>query len=146
MQIIEITDRAGQLKFPDWLARAERVHRQLRPQLPPVYAEKMARVFAGGGRMLIAVDGEQVCGVAVWRSGENTFAGRYLYIDDLVTDEAQRSRGVGRALLQGCEHIARDLGCAELVLDSGVQRSRAHAFYFREGLVIQAFNFSKALR
>ncbi len=146
MQIIEITDRAGSLQFPDWLARAERVHRQLRPQLPLTYAEKMAGVFAGGGRMLVAVADEQVCGVAVWRSGENTFAGRFLYVDDLVTDETQRSRGVGRALLQYCEQIARELACVELVLDSGVQRARAHAFYFREGLAIQAFNFSKTVR
>jgi GNAT superfamily N-acetyltransferase len=144
-EIVEVTDRDGRLRDERWLLAAEAVHRQLRPQLPSDYAAKMARVFAGGGRMLIAKSGEQVFGVAVWRATENTFSGRYLYVDDLVTDADTRSRGVGKALLARCEAIARELSCADLVLDSGVQREQAHKFYFREGLTISAFNFKKPL-
>ena len=143
--LIEVTDRTGRLLLPEWLTRAERVHRQLRPQLPADYAGKMQRVFAGGGRLLVAVSGERCLGLAVWRSHENTFSGRIVYVDDLVTDDDARSAGVGHALLARCEVIARELGCQELVLDSGVQRGRAHKFYFREGLVIGAYNFSKPL-
>ncbi|MGC4090645.1 MAG: GNAT family N-acetyltransferase [Polyangiaceae bacterium] len=145
LEVLEVTDRAGELREPAWLSRAEAVHRQLRPQMPPDYADKMRRVFAGGGRMLVAHDGRSVCGVAVWRCHENTFLGRFLYVDDLVTDEAQRSRGVGKALLDRCEVIAREAGCEALVLDSGVQRDQAHKFYFREGLTVAAFNFKKKL-
>lgn len=130
---------------PDWLARTELVHRQLRPQLPADYAAKMARVYAGGGRMVVAAEGEQVLGLAVWRSAENTFAGLYMYIDDLVTDERRRSTGVGRAILERCESIARELGCQELVLDSGTHRVDAHRFYFRQRYAVHAFNFSKRL-
>lgn len=144
-KLIEVTDRDGGLQEPAWLARAEEVHRQLRPQLPPDYVAKMGRVFAGGGRMIIAVLDEQVRGVAVWRSAENTFAGNYLYVDDLVTDAAHRSRGAGKALLARCAEIATELACTELVLDSGVQRARAHAFYFREGMTIASFKFSRPL-
>lgn len=135
------------LRDPDltWLARTERVHRLLRPQLPPDYAAKMTRVYAGGGRMVVAAEGETVVGLAVWRSAENTFAGTYMYIDDLVTDDTRRSIGVGRAVLRRCEDIARELGCAEIVLDSGTQRVEAHRFYFRERYGVRAFNFSKRL-
>jgi GNAT superfamily N-acetyltransferase len=135
------------LRAPDdrWLVRAEAVHRQLRPQLPEDYLGKMARVYAGGGRVVLAAEGEVVRGVAVWRSSENTFAGMYMYIDDLVTDHAHRSEGVGRLLLARCEQIAIELGCVELVLDSGVQRTDAHRFYFRERFGVHAFNFSKRL-
>jgi GNAT superfamily N-acetyltransferase len=143
--LIEITDRAGRLLEPAWLERSEGVHRQLRPQLPAEYAAKMQRVFEGGGRMLVAAVDRTVHGVAVWRSGENTFAGRYLYVDDLVTDAAHRSRGAGKAMLARCARIATELGCSELVLDSGVQRADAHRFYFREGMAIHAFNFSRSL-
>jgi len=76
---------------------------------------------------------------------ENTFSGRFLYVDDLVTDAARRSRGVGKALLGQCERVARELGCRDFVLDSGVQREQAHKFYFREGLTISAYNFKKSL-
>lgn len=141
----EVTDPTGELLLPDWLLRAEAVHRQLRPQLPADYAEKMRRVFADGGRMVVAADGEEVVGVAVWRLIENTFAGRTVYLDDLVTDERLRSAGIGRVLLARCEAIARELGCVELILDSGVQRGQAHRFYFREGYTINAYNFSKPL-
>jgi hypothetical protein len=33
-----------------------------------------------------------------------------------------------------------------LALDSGTQRTDAHRFYFREGLVIPAFCFRKTLK
>lgn len=144
-QIIEVTGPDGRIAAASWLDRAERVHRQLRPQLPADYQAKMARVFAGGGRLCVAVEGEDVRGVAVWRTHENTHAGLFLYVDDLVTDEATRSRGVGRALLQWLEQRARALGCSCVALDSGTQRRRAHAFYFREGLQIVSFNFRKDL-
>ncbi|MEJ7733673.1 MAG: GNAT family N-acetyltransferase [Polyangiaceae bacterium] len=143
--LVEITDRAGRVLEPAWLERSEGVHRQLRPQLMADYAGAMQRVFEGGGRMVVATRDEAVYGVALWRSGVNTFAGRYLYVDDLVTDAAHRSRGAGKALLARCAAIATELGCAELVLDSGVQRADAHRFYFREGMAIHAFNFSRSL-
>ncbi|HUS24969.1 MAG TPA: GNAT family N-acetyltransferase [Candidatus Binatia bacterium] len=145
MEIIRITDDAGAVVAPDWLARAEAVHRQLRERLPPGYAGVLRRVFAGGGRMVVAAEGGAVAGVAVYRIHENTHAGVQLYVDDLVTDAAQRSRGVGRALLDWLARHGRERGCELLALDSGTQRTRAHAFYFREGMPITAFHFSRRL-
>jgi len=143
--LVHVTDRDGRIAAPEWLARAQAVHRQLRPMLPPAYDEKMRRIFAQGGRMVVAVEGERVLGVAVWRCYEDSFNDRKLYVDDLVTDEAGRSRGVGRALLAECERLGRELGARVLALDSGVQRGRAHAFYFREGMTVSSFSFRKAL-
>jgi GNAT superfamily N-acetyltransferase len=141
--LLDVTDTAGEVVQPQWLARAEGLLRHLRPQLPADYPTAMARVFASGGRMTVAAEGEAVVGVAVWRILENTVFGRFLYVDDLVTDQTRRSRGTGRALLSRCETLAWKAGCARVVLDSGVQRDRAHRFYFREGYAIQAFNFGK---
>jgi GNAT superfamily N-acetyltransferase len=145
MRIVHVTDVTGVLVAPEWLARAERVHRQLRPDLAADYATKMARVFAGGGRMLVAAEGESARGVAVWRCYENTAYGRQLYVDDLVTDEACRSQGTGKAMLAECARLAAELECVALTLDSGTQRQRAHAFYFREGMPIVSFHFAKRL-
>jgi GNAT superfamily N-acetyltransferase len=143
--LIEVNDAGGAIAQPLWLARAERVHRQLRSALPEDYAAKLRRVFAGGGRMVLAAQGEEVRGVAVYRVHENTFAGVHMYVDDLVSDETQRSRGVGHALMQWLEARAQALGCSCLILDSGTQRTRAHRFYFREGMYITSFNFKKSL-
>jgi GNAT superfamily N-acetyltransferase len=145
-RVIEVTGAGGAVVAADWLARAEPVHRQLRPQLPAAYAERMAQVFAGGARMILAADGEAVCGVAVWRLIENTYEGRRLYVDDLVSDAGRRSRGVGKTLLDWLTARARSLDCDVLALDSGTQRTDAHRFYFREGMVIPAFCFGKRLK
>jgi hypothetical protein len=145
-QIVEVTDDSGAIVAPDWFAKAEAVHRQLRTGLPADYKGKMKRVFAGGARMCVAADGPVVAGVAVYRVYENTFQGRQLYVDDLVTDEKRRSKGVGRALLSYLEQKARAANLENLALDSGTQRQQAHKFYFREGMVVTSFHFGKRLK
>ena len=67
-------------------------------------------------------------------------------MDDLVSDAAHRSRGIGSALLRQLERQARALNCHVLALDSGTQRTDAHRFYFREGMVIPSFSFRKTLK
>jgi len=146
MQLVAITDDAGMVVEAGWLARAEGVHRQLRPQLPADYPEKMGRVFAGGGRMLVAIDAAAVVGVALYRIYQDTFNGIKFYIDDLVTDEQCRSRGVGHAMVEWLAAAARNAGCSGLSLDSGTQRTQAHRFYFREGFVIPSFHFNRSLK
>lgn len=143
--VIDVTDAAGRVVEPHWLERAERVHRQLRPALPADYAGKMQRVFAGGARMSLAVQGSEVLGVGVHRILENTADGVKMYVDDLVTDEAMRSSGVGHALMEHMQALARAAGCENFNLDSGTHRQQAHKFYFREGMVITSFNFKKTL-
>jgi GNAT superfamily N-acetyltransferase len=145
MNIVDITDDEGTVIEPGWLKRAEGVHRQLRTALPADYESKMKRVFAGGARMCVATEGQAVLGVAVYRINENTFEGLHLYVDDLVTDERQRSRGVGRAVMEYLQGVARTAGCEAYTLDSGTQRQQAHKFYFREGMVVTSFHFRKPL-
>ena len=145
LQFIKITDSTGKIVQPDWLARAESVHRQLRTELASDYVAELSQVFANGACMSVAIKDELVVGVAVWRVVVNTYEGRRFYIDDLVTDESSRSQGVGKALLANLEQLALQLKCAVLTLDSGTQRTRAHAFYFREGMHIPSFCFRKKL-
>jgi hypothetical protein len=69
-----------------------------------------------------------------------------MYVDDLVSDEACRSQGAGKMILDWLAAKAASLGCTALTLDSGVQRQRAHCFYFREGMHIPSFCFKKELK
>jgi len=143
VRIVEVSFQDNSSVGSEWLARAESVHRQLRPHLPADYADKMRRVLKEA-RMVLAVDGDTVLGLAVYRWHENTHDGLKFYIDDLVTDAAHRSTGIGHALIAHLESVARKLGASGLVLDSGAQRTQAHKFYFREGFVIPSFNFKKS--
>ena len=52
---------------------------------------------------------ESVLAVAGFRALENLSAGRVLYVDDLVTDEARRSAGHGAQLLDCAHHFRMEL-------------------------------------
>jgi GNAT superfamily N-acetyltransferase len=105
----------------------------------------VGRMRREGYRLIAAYDeGGDPVGAAGFRVQELLAYGKVLYVDDLVTAEDARSGGVGKALLGWLEGEARRAGCAGLHLDSGVQRARAHRFYFREGMAIYNFHFAKA--
>lgn len=146
LEIVEITAANGTLAEPGWLARTEDVHRQLRPGLPADYAGRLREIFANGGRMVVIAEDGAVRALALWRLIENTYEGRRLYVDDLVTDETRRSQGFGGRLFGWLQEKARQLGCQVIALDSGVQRAGAHQFYFREGMHIPSFCFRKVIK
>ena len=106
----------------------------------------METMFAEGAHIVQLADQGEVRALAVWRAFLTTYCGYRLEIDDLVTDEAQRSQGYGTTLLAYVEAKARAIGADTLTLNSGTHRIRAHRFYFRKSLHIQAFHFTKDLR
>lgn len=135
--IIEIADEAG-------LAACWPVMRQLRPHLVSLdeFAQRVARQRASAGYRLFAslADGQPVA-LAGFRLLENLVYGLHLYVDDLVTDEAQRSGGHGAALMRRLREEAAALNCARLVLDTPMSNSLGHRFYFRCGLLATALRF-----
>ena len=143
VKVVPVTGARGEVVDASVLAAAEVVHRQLRPQLPADYARRMREIFAAGGEMAVGLLEGRVAGVAVWRMVERTLSFRELYCDDLITDESLRSTGVGHALMEHMARLARERGCDLFTLDSGTQRQQAHKFYFREGMTITSFHFSR---
>jgi len=119
------------------------VMRQLRTSMAPEdYLPTARRMMADGFRLAALRDEAGVVrAVAGYRFFEMLYAGRILYVDDLITDETSRSRGHGKAMLDWLKAQARSSGCAQLHLDSGVQREKAHRFYFREGMGVNAYHF-----
>jgi GNAT superfamily N-acetyltransferase len=87
------------------------------------------------------VDRKPVC-VAGFVVSSKLAWGKAMYVDDLVTAEAYRSRGAGSAMIEWLRTRARELGCQQLHLDSGVQRFGAHRFYLRHGFNISSHHFS----
>ena len=122
------------------------VLRELRTRLTPTSFEAVYREGYGQGlRFLAAYDSDRCVAVAGWRLVANTDAGRRLYVDDLVTTVAERGRGWGKALIDELAARARASGCSLLDLDSGVQRTDAHRFYEREGMVVSSYHFARPL-
>ena len=129
------------------LARCYAVMAQLRPHLSEAeFIAAAQRQFNEGYRLLALENDGAVCALAGYRVIEMlAYGGRTLYLDDLVTDAAQRSKGYGEALLDWLVEHARAQQCVWFHLDSGVQRFDAHRFYFRERMHISAYHFSLKL-
>ena len=128
---------------PAQVASTWPVMRQLRPHLDlEQYVATVARMRKTDGFRLAAasIDGT-VGAVAGFRTMEMLYCGKILSVDDLVTDEAMRSKGLGKALLDWLTREARLSGCAQLHLDSGLHRLDAQRFYEREGLKKTAFHW-----
>ena len=122
------------------------VMRQLRPHLVKgKYVGKIGRMREYGYRLAAVVDDERVLCVAGFRIVEVLAHGKFLYVDDLITDRTYRSRGGGKRMLDWLAAEAKSSGCGQLQLDSGVQRYDAHRFYFREGMRISSYHFAKEL-
>jgi GNAT superfamily N-acetyltransferase len=83
--------------------------------------------------------------VAGFRVLENLAWGRFLYVDDLVTLAACRSQGYGAKLLAWLRERAAQESCAQLHLDSGIQRAGAHRFYEREGMTMSSYHFMERI-
>jgi len=119
---------------------------QLRPHV--TREEFVARVRrqeqAGYCLAYVEMDGRPVA-VAGFRTLDTLWAGRLLYVDDLVTDEAMRSNGHGAALLAWLRAHAAASGCASLHLDTGVQRADAQRFYERENMRRTAYHYEAVL-
>jgi GNAT superfamily N-acetyltransferase len=121
------------------------VLRELRPHLTEAsFASIYAQGHPQGLRFTAVYDDEDRCvAVAGWRVVAETFSGRKLTVDDLVTTADRRSEGFGRALLSHLLERAAREGCAYLDLDSATHRKDAHRFYEREGMKFVAHHFAK---
>lgn len=119
---------------------------ELRPHVQP--DEFLARVKRqtgiAGYRLAYVTDGE-VKAVAGFRITECLAWGKFLWVDDLVAKGDERSRGYGGRLFDWLVEHARAEGCAQLHLDSGVQRFAAHRFYLNKRMSIACHHFSLEL-
>lgn len=115
------------LSEPEFLKRVE-------TQTPEAY--KIAFVEHEGRAVCLA--GFRIMHMLAW--------GRFLYVDDLVTDERERSKGFGQELMAWLVQHAKAADCDELHLDSGVQRFGAHRFYLASGMDITCHHFAMKLK
>jgi GNAT superfamily N-acetyltransferase len=123
------------------------VMKQLRPHIRQSDYLQLVKLQEAevGFRLAALWEDNRVTCVAGFRHCRSLGWGKYLYIDDLVTDEKRRSTGAGKAMFDWLVEHARHTGCAEVRLDSAVYRHGAHRFYLRERMDIACFHFKLTL-
>lgn len=78
----------------------------------------------------VRVDGVyRACGALAVQKG-------YGELKSIFTDPAARGRGLGQTIIQHIEGTARDLGLAQLKLETGSLLHSAHRLYEREGFAL----------
>lgn len=121
------------------------VMRELRPHLVDAaeLVERVRRQQADTYRLLAAWRGQAAIGLAGYRLTENLIHGRFVYVDDLVVLETERSGGIGALLLDGVTEETRRLDSRRLVLDTPLANALGQRFYFRYGMLSTAMRFAK---
>jgi len=112
------------------------LYRQLNPQDPPLDKERALSIWrsseaAGLTRYLVAAEGKEIVSTCCVTVIPNlTRGGRpYAMIENVITDEGRRRRGIGAQILREAVAVARGCGCYKVVLLSSAKRVQAHAFY-----------------
>ena len=134
--IIEIAFNETEIK------RCCAVLRQLRPHLEEgAMMRQIIRQQAAGYLLAYCESEHMIRSVAGYRFSENLVYGKFMYVDDLVTNGDDRSKGFGKLLFDWLVAAARKQGCEVLALDSGVQRFGAHRFYLTNRMDIVSHHF-----
>ena len=118
--------------------------RQLRPHLvsEAEFVTRWTRQRADGYGLLALWGVTAPRGLAGFRLQENLIHGRFLYVDDLVTDARDRGHGHGARLLVCLKAEAAARGCRKLVLDTALDNTLGHRFYYRNGLLASSLRFN----
>ena len=119
---------------------------ELRPHIKREdFVARVRRQQQESGYQIAYARAGDVKAVAGFRVSECLAWGKFLYVDDLVSRSQERYHGYGGILFDWLVAYAREAGCDEFHLDSGVQRFDAHRFYLRKRMAIEAHHFGLKL-
>lgn len=120
---------------------------ELRPHVTSEdFLPRVRRQMEIAGYKLAYLSDGEVKAVAGFRISECLAWGVFMYVDDLVSKEGERSKGYGGQLFDWLVEYARGEGCDQFHLDSGVQRFAAHRFYLAKRMSIDAHHFGLKLK
>lgn len=99
--------------------------------------------------MLLAIDDTKtnddqvgpIVGIATLSIIMGPIVRKVAYLEDFVTDESYRGKGVGSALWDAILEWSKQKGCTELTFTSGQGREAAQKFYQNRGATIYDTNF-----
>lgn len=141
---MDIKEIATQLE----IERAFPIMKELRSELSfqdyvAIYEQAKA---ADSYTLVGAYEGGNCVALMGYRVLHDYVHGKHVYIDDLVTTESCRSKGVGSKLLSFAEAEAGRLGCSGLRLCTGIANEGGKKFYEREGWQFRSIVYKKKLK
>ena len=96
---------------------------------PEIIAQNIVALDSSHARLFVAeVDGE-VVGFVEPQVYEAVYFLPLVNILGLAVRESHRGTGIGKALMEAAENWAKEIGATGVRLNSGADRTNAHAFY-----------------
>jgi len=142
-----MSERIFLAKEDDEIQSCYPVMAELRPHVKPdEFISRVRRQMESAGYRLACLTDSEVKAVAGFRISECLAWGKFLYVDDLVAQSDERSKGYGGALFDWLIEYAKGEACDEFHLDSGVQRFAAHRFYLTKRMAIECHHFGLKLK
>ena len=71
------------------------------------------------------------------------YSGKQLEVDNVIIDNSLQSKGLGKQFFDFIENWAKENSCETIELNTYVQNSKSHKFYFNLGYSILGFHFWK---
>ncbi len=119
----------------DDIGRCFDVFQELRPHLNDLqqFIDQVMTQQKEGYKIFVISDDDVFVACIGFRLMTTLAWGKILYVDDLISKEAYRGKGYGRALLDYALTFAKENGCHQIHLDTGYTRHAAHKAYLRHG-------------
>lgn len=119
---------------------------QLNPRLlQDDYETMLPDMIRNGYRQVVVRENGQPIGMSGFWINTKLYCGKYIEMDNVVTDVNYRNKGIGKILCDWITQKGRTEGCKHILLDAYVNNRDAHRFYFREGFFIEGFHMNKKI-
>ena len=121
--------------------------KQLNPKLTEEELQDyLIQMFAFDNYICFGVfqDG-QLIGISSGWTTIRFYSGKQLEVDNVIIDEQHQSKGIGKLFFEFIEEWAKTNNYKTIELNTYVQNSKSHKFYYNQGFSVLGFHFWKQL-
>lgn len=121
--------------------------KQLNPKLTEEELQEfLLQMFAFDNYICFGVyQNGQLVGVSSGWTTVRFYSGKQLEVDNVIIDEAHQSKGLGKLFFEFIEDWAKKHGYKTIELNTYVQNSKSHKFYYNQGFSTLGFHFWKRI-
>lgn len=90
-------------------------------------------------------DAEKLIGICGLWFQTRHYAGKSVEMDHVIIDDAYRSHGIGKMMVEYISDYAKKKSCNWIELNSYVHNFPSHKFFYNQGFVAKGYHFVKEL-
>lgn len=107
--------------------------------------ERLQEMVQQNYECLGVFDAETLIGVCGLWFQTRHYAGKSVEMDHVIIDDAYRSHGIGKMLVEFVSDYAKKKSCNWVELNSYVHNFPSHKFFYNQGFVAKGYHFVKEL-